>query len=179
MHRIVHRIGLIGGTFSAKKLVLCADRAEVVGHVCTYEGRIVDPARVQRIQDWPECRSLTEVRAFLGTLGYVRIFIPRFAFLARPLIELTKKGVEFEFGEAQLGAMEALKAVIVESPALRPIDYECGREVILAVDSSIVGVGFLLMQIGEDGKRYPSRFGSIAWNDRECNYSQAKSSSMG
>ena len=45
---------------------------------------------------------------------------------------------------------------------------------ILAVDSSIVGVGFLLMQIGEDGKRYPSRFGSIAWNDRECNYSQAK-----
>ena len=60
------------------------------------------------------------------------------------------------------------------NPLQRPIDYECGREVILAVDSSIVGVGFLLMQIGEDGKRYLSRFGSIAWNNRECNYLQAK-----
>ena len=98
---------------------------------------------------------------------------------SRPLIELTKKGVEFEFGEAQLGAMEALKAAIVESPALRPIDYECGQEVILAVDSSIVGVGFLLMQIGEDGKRYPSRFGSIAWNTGSATTRRRRSSSTG
>jgi hypothetical protein len=36
------------------------------------------------------------------------------------------------------------------------------------------GVGFILLQVGEDGKRYPSRFGSITFNDRESRYSQAK-----
>jgi len=46
--------------------------------------------------------------------------------------------------------------------------------VILAVDSCANGVGYILLQIGKDGKRYPSRFGSITFNDRECRYSQAK-----
>ena len=36
------------------------------------------------------------------------------------------------------------------------------------------GVGFILLQLGEDKKCYPSRFGSIVFNDRESCYSQAK-----
>jgi hypothetical protein len=42
------------------------------------------------------------------------------------------------------------------------------------VDSSYIGVGFILLQLGDDGKRYPSRFGSITWSERESRYSQAK-----
>lgn len=37
-----------------------------------------------------------------------------------------------------------------------------------------MAAGFILSQLGEDGKCYPSRFGSITWNDREQKYSQAK-----
>ena len=73
--------------------------------------------------------------------------------------------------EEEQDAMDRLKDALVKSPALRPIDYTCDREVILSVDSSIIGVGFILSQTGEDGKRYPSRFGSITWNERERNYS--------
>jgi len=36
------------------------------------------------------------------------------------------------------------------------------------------GVGYMLLQLGKDGKRYPSRFGSLTFNDRESRYSQAK-----
>ena len=32
----------------------------------------------------------------------------------------------------------------------------------------------ILLQLSADGKRYPSRFGSITWNERESRYSQAK-----
>ena len=39
----------------------------------------------------------------------------------------------------------------------------------MAVDSSVIGVGFILLQVGEDGKRYPNWFGSLAWNEREKN----------
>ena len=58
--------------------------------------------------------------------------------------------------------MEKLKTTLANSPALRAIDYDCDREVILAVDSSVIGVGFILLQVGEDGKHYPNRFGSLA-----------------
>ena len=74
----------------------------------------------------------------------------------------------------RVNAIEKLKTAVVNSPALRPIEYDCDRPVILAVDSCANGVGYILLQIGKDGKHYPSRFGSITFNDRECRYSQAK-----
>ena len=59
------------------------------------------------------------------------------------------------------------------------IDYVVKQEVVLAVDSSNMGVGYILMQEGENGQRYPSQFGSITWNVRERNYSQAKAELYG
>ena len=106
--------------------------------------------------------------------GVLRIFIKNYTLVARPLIQLTRKGVPFEFGPSQLDAFEELKYLVTNSPALRPLDYKCDRPVILAVDSCMNGTGYLLLQVGEDGKRYPSRFGSITFNDRESRYSQAK-----
>jgi hypothetical protein len=67
-----------------------------------------------------------------------------------------------------------LKDSILESPALRCLDYKCDHKVILAVDMSVVAVGFILLQLGEDGKHYPNCFGSIALSKVESHYSQAK-----
>jgi len=46
--------------------------------------------------------------------------------------------------------------------------------VVLAVDTSVIAVGFILSQQGEDGKHYPNRFGSISLMSVESRYSQAK-----
>ena len=174
VNRVIQRVKHAGGTFSAIKSFFCVETAVIVGHKCTIEGRLPDKTRVQKIVDWPICRNLTEVRGFLGTLGTVRIFIKNFAMHAKPLVQLTRKGVEFEFEDEHVMAMEKLKALVQESEAIRAIDYSSDREVTLAVDSSWMAVGFILSQQGEDGKRYPSRYGSITWNETEQRYSQAK-----
>jgi hypothetical protein len=70
-------------------------------------------------------------------------------------------------------AMDAIKAAITSSSAIRPIDYASGDEVIVAVDSSHIACGWILFQ-NSNGKRYPSHFGSITWNERKSRYSQAK-----
>src|ERR1700731_443564 len=70
--------------------------------------------------------------------------------------------------------MDQLKNAIINSSAIRPIDYCSERPVIMAVDSSNIAIGFALFQVREDGIRYPSRFSSITWNQREAQYSQAK-----
>lgn len=174
VNRIIHRIRHAGGTFNAKKSFLAVPSVIIVGHRCNVDGRIPDESKVQKIKDWPPCEDLTDVRAFLGTLGLMRIFIKNFSLHARPLVMLTRKDVEFVFGELQIKAMDTLKHLLINSPALRAIDYPSERMVYLEVDSSWRAMGCVLLQLGEDGVEYPSRFGSITWNEREQGYSQAK-----
>jgi Integrase zinc binding domain/RNase H-like domain found in reverse transcriptase len=174
MNRILQRMKKAGGTFNGKKTTVCAPSVNIVGHLCCFEGRVADDSRVQAIRNWPIPSDLSQVRSFLGTCGVLRIFIKDYSTISRPLVNLTRDQVPFRFGEEEIAAMNSLKEAIINSSALRPIDYECGRPVTLAVDSSNIAVGFIIYQDGEDGVRYPSRFGSIPWNEREARYSQAK-----
>jgi len=90
------------------------------------------------------------------------------------LVHLTHKNVGFTFGKEELVVIEKLKGLAKDSPAIRAIDYASGHEVVLAVDTFYIAVGYILSQIGIDGKRYPSRFGSLTLLERESRYSQAK-----
>jgi len=108
---------------------------------------------------------------FVGSSRLAYIFICNFAAIARLLVSLTRKGVPFEWGDAQCNAM---MDEIIKSPALCHLDYMSGREVVLAVDTSVIAVSFILSQEGEDGKHYPNRFGSISLTSIESQYSQAK-----
>jgi len=124
--------------------------------------------------NWLVCKLLTEVQGFLETVGTIRIFIKNYATVAHPLVHLTRKNIEFTFGKEELVAMEKLKGLVKDSPAIRAINYASGREVVLAVDTSYIAVRYILSQIGIDGKQYPSRFGSLTLSERENRYSQAK-----
>ena len=104
----------------------------------------------------------------------MRIWIKNFSALAKPLVDLTRKGIDFVWQEEHEKAMENLKQAIISSPALIPIDYKSGRTVFLAIDLSYRGVGWILAQTCADNQRWPSRFGSIGWNERESRYSQPK-----
>jgi hypothetical protein len=174
MHRILHRMRTFGGTFSGPKSILCTPQIELVGNHCSYDGRIPDRSRIRVILDWPPCKTVTDVRSFLGTCGVMRVFIKDFARIARPLVRLTQKDAVFNWTDAQQDAMDTLKRAFNNSRALRPIDYHCGRTVYLSVDSLVIAVGYVLAQVGADGRRYPARFGSIPWNERESRYSQPK-----
>src|SRR6266702_3187907 len=174
VHRILHRLHRAGSTVSAKKLFIAVPEIVILGHKCTYEGHVLDESKIAKIRDWPPCKSLTDVRAFLGITGYMWVWIQNYSLIARPLVNLTRKGQAFAWDEQHTQAMQVLKDAIITSPALITIDYTSERKVYLAVDSSFHGVGWILSQDCTDGKRRPARFGSISWNEHEARYSQAK-----
>ena len=176
LNRILQRMKYSGGTFSGYKSTLCSSEIIVLGHRCTSEGRLPDPSRIEKIENWGELRDLTDVRAFLGTIGVCRVFIRNFSHRAHHLVKLTRKGATFEYGAQQIEAQADLKQALLSSPALRPIDYTSGMAVILSVDTSSIAVGYLLCQCASDDskKRYFARFGSITLNDREARFSQPK-----
>ncbi|KAH9973653.1 hypothetical protein BJV77DRAFT_957760, partial [Russula vinacea] len=66
---VVQRVKYCGGTFSGPKSVLCAEEIIAVGHRCTPQGRLPDPKYVDKITKWGPCKDVSEVRAFLGTIG--------------------------------------------------------------------------------------------------------------
>ena len=66
------------------------------------------------------------------------------------------------WGNEQQAAMDALKQHVISAPALAPIDYTSNRRVIVAVDSSIIAVGWIVYQLDERGQRKPSRYSSIS-----------------
>ena len=147
--------------------------ATIVGHKCTFDGCIPHKAKVQKIHDWPECQNPTQVCGFLGVCSVLHIFIHDFASLTHPLVDLTKKGIPFDWGEPQQNTMQCLKDAICQSPALHRPDYESSRKVILAIDTSLIVVGYILLQEGDDGKHYPNHFDSIGLSNVESWYSSA------
>ncbi|KAJ3473343.1 hypothetical protein NLI96_g13043 [Meripilus lineatus] len=176
LNRIVQRMKYAGGTFSGKKLILCASEIVVLGHRCTPEGRLPQASQIAAVTNWGPCQTLSEVRAFLGTVGVLRQFIRNFAHRAHHLVKLTRKGQPFEFGDDQLKAMADLKHAVQNCNALRALDYSSLSPVILAVDTSYIAVGYHLCQCDEEDPRvrYYARFGSITLNDRESRFSQPK-----
>ena len=79
INRILQHLQSVGAMLSTKKFVLAAPDVVIVRHKCTFEGWIPHKSKVQKIQDWLECSTVTHVRGFLGTCGVLHILIRNYA----------------------------------------------------------------------------------------------------
>lgn len=174
VHRILHRIGEAGGTVSGKKMQLCQAEVEIVGHKCSSKGREPVDSRTKKVKTWPIPKDVTEVKGFLGLCGTVRIWIQDYSRIAKPLVDLTRKKTEFHWGPAQQEAFLRLKELVTNAPALRPIDFTSNKPVYLSVDTSRDGIGYILSQEDEQGRRAPAKYGSLPVNSPQSNYGQSK-----
>ena len=176
VNRIVQRMRYAGGTFSGYKSVLCAGEITVVGHLCTYEGRKPSADKLWTIQNWPACKTIGDVRSFLGTVGLLRIYIPRYSVRAAGLQKLLRGQTPFVWGEEQEKSMRLLKEGAAEAQCVKPIDYSRPGSIVLAVDTSPTAVGYYIYYEDPEQPKKPeyARFGSILLSEREQRFSQPK-----
>ena len=177
LNRVVQRMKYAGGTFSGHKAILCADEFQVVGHVCSYAGRKPEKGKVHTITNWSKFNNISDVRAFLGTTGVLRMFIKDYAKKANGLTKLLRKDVPFTWGPEQERSVTALQESVMDCPCLGNIDLENGGEIILSVDTSYMAAGFYIRQLSPDSDKHKMkyvRFGSITLNGREARFSQLK-----
>ena len=66
-----------------------------LGHVLSGDGILVDPTKVQEVLEWKAPTTVTEVRSFLGLVGYYRRFIPDFSKITKPMTRLLQKNEKF------------------------------------------------------------------------------------
>ena len=66
----------------------------------------MDPVKLNGIAQWPTPSKVKDVRSFLGFTNFYHQFIPNYSTLARPLINLTKKNLPWNWTSSQQQAFD-------------------------------------------------------------------------
>ena len=121
-----------------------------LSHVISAKGVATDEGKIEAIKNWPIPTNVTEVRSFLGFVGYYHRFIPKFVQVARPLHELTlgknagKKKAAIKWDSRCQQAFDDLKTLCTTAPILAYADFT--KPFKLHTDACGTGLGAVLYQ---------------------------------
>ena len=127
---------------------------QYLGHLVSGEGIEPLPEKLESVRKMPPPTTPKEVRQFLGLVGYYRKFVPKFADIARPLTNLTKQDIPYEWTTKCQEAFEFLKEMLLKEPVLKYPDP--GKPYTLFTDASKFAWACVLTQQYEhefDGKK--------------------------
>ena len=148
---------------------------QYLGHLVSRKGIKPLPEKLESIERMPASTTPKEIKQFLGFMGYYRKFIPRFADIARPMTNLTKKDVSFEWTLQCQASFEMLKDALITSPILKYPDPN--KPYTLFTDASKYAWACVLTQEHEhekDGKvfkiNHPITFASGLFKGSQLNW---------
>jgi hypothetical protein len=150
-----------------KKCDLFKKEVHYLGHVVSERGIECDPMKVEAVKNWPQPRSVKEVRSFLGLASYYRKFIESFSEKAGPLTDLLKKEVKFQWSEKCEDGFRQLKEALLSAPVLAYPDMK--ETFILDTDASDYGIGGVLSQL-QDGEERVISYASKTLNKSQRRY---------
>ena len=137
---------------------------EYLGHLITSDGVKPNPDKIASVKNFEVPRTPKQIKSFLGLAGYYRKFIKNFSLIAKPLTELTKEKVLFEWTTHCQKSFETLKEKLCTAPVLQYPDYK--KFFTLTTDASNVGLGAVLSQ-----DEHPVCYISRTLTDPEKRYS--------
>jgi hypothetical protein len=153
------------------KCKLFQSMLKFLGHIVSEEGISTDPAKVQKVADWPTPTCVAEVRSFMGLATYYQKYVKDFANMAAPLYNLTKKNTTYRWTEDCEAAFLKLKESLISSPVLvYPNFSEDAGMFVLDTDASDFGLGGVLSQKQDDESERVIAYGSKSLHGGELNY---------
>ncbi len=93
---VFEKLKAINLKFNLAKCCFGAKEITFWGHVVDQQGSKPNPAKVEVVFGFPRHVLVTNVKTFLGFMGYYTGFICEYATIASPLFELTKKDTTLE-----------------------------------------------------------------------------------
>ncbi|CAB1102857.1 unnamed protein product [Ectocarpus sp. CCAP 1310/34] len=162
-----------GLTLKPSKISFGPKSIEYLGHIISAEGISVGKDRIKAVQNLPTPRCLKDLRSVLGVVNFVRRFIPDYAEITNPLVELTRKeyATKSRFVKAWNKSHDAsfahLKRLLTSAPVLHFPDFD--REFVVHVDASEHGCGAFLAQ---PSKADPESLGMITYYSHRFKHGQ-------
>ena len=101
---------------------------------------------MKAIECWPVPKDVTDVRSFMGIIGYYRRFIEGFSRIAHMVTTLQKKGKTFDWNQKCEESFKNLKTLLTSAPILRIVDPNL--EFVVCTDAFNDGLGSVMTQEG-------------------------------
>ena len=169
LNMVFTTIAEAGLKIKVSKCAFAHSSVRLLGHIVTKDGLEVDPDKTAAIQRFPEPRTKTDLRSFLGLAGYYRRFVQGFAGISATLHAATSTTLDFTWTPQMSIAFQDLKQRLVSPPVLALPDFD--QPFIVETDASNVALGAVLAQKCRDGAVHPIQYASRTLTPAERNYS--------
>ena len=153
----IHEAGM---TLKLKKCFFAKTKVDLLGYTVSGDGITAQEDKTDAIRNMPPPTNVKAVQRFLGMTGYYRQLIPRYADIAAPLFDLTKKNSPWKWEEDEENAFRQLKDSLASERVMAPPDL-C-RPYRLYTDASNIAVGAVLTQVDDNGIERPIHYVSKA-----------------
>ncbi|CCO37539.1 Retrotransposable element Tf2 155 kDa protein type 2 [Rhizoctonia solani AG-1 IB] len=121
---------------------------EYLGIIVSDKGFSLDKLKIQAVQEWPTPTTVKQVQSFLGFANFVRRFVANFSQIARPLHNLVKKEVKWQWTDKEESAFRELQKAIINAPVI--VHADPSKPYFLETDASGAALGSVLSQRQED-----------------------------
>ena len=158
-----------------EKCQLAKKTVDYLGHLLSKEG-IAKGTKVDAVRNMPPPKDVSSLRAFLGSVQFYGKFLPHLATEAEPLHHLTKKNVDWKWGEKEEKVFNRLKNPLSTNDVLKHLDPSLPLG--LPCDASNVGVGAVLFHRFPDGSERPIANASKTLTKSQRNYSQIRKEAL-
>ena len=176
---VLKRLIQNGLKLNGKKCSFLQKELLYLGHVVSASGVAVDPAKVQRIIDWPTPEDKEQLRSFQGLASYYRRFVPNFSKVVAPLNSLLNEPHDqltagkprkqsILWTDVADSAFKQVKQLLTTAPVLIYPNFR--QEFIVEVDASLQGLGACLGQVTSDGLLHPIAYASRGLRGAERRY---------
>ena len=172
---VLDRLNEVGLTMNGDKCEFRLSKLTFFGHELTSDGINPSEEKIAAIRDARSPKDASEVRSFMGLVQYSAKFMPDVASVAKPIQELTRKGVVFQWGGEQQTAFEELKCLITQAETLAYFKVGCKTRIV--ADASPVGLGAVLTQ-QQGGVWRVVSYASRSLTDVERRYSQTEKEAL-
>jgi hypothetical protein len=118
-----------------------------LGHVLSAKGVAADPSKIEAVSKCQSPKSVTEIRSFLGLVGYYCQFIENFSKIVKTVIELLKSNTPYVWSDKCEATFQELKTRLTTTPILTLPD--ASKDFVVYCDTSRQGLGCVLMNGGK------------------------------
>ena len=163
--RVLQRMMELDLHLKLEKCTFAVTEVEYLGMIVRPGQLAMDPVKLDGIAKWPTPVKVKDVRSFLGFANFYRRFIPNYSTVARPLINLTKKNMPWQWTESQNTTFSTLKSLFLSKPVLQLPNPSCPFAVF--ADASKYASGAILLQTDTNGDWHPCSYLSQSFSPAE------------
>jgi hypothetical protein len=169
--KLLEELAKHGLTVRPSKVEAGYTTIEFLGHVVGKGKMRPVPQKVSKILNIAIPTTKKQVRALLGLIGFYRRYIPNYASVMAPLVNLTRKNQssKVKWSKECQSAFDMVKNVLSSEPVVTLPDFT--KPFIVRSDASSTGIGAVLMQKDKEENVHPVLYASRKLLDRECRYS--------